>query len=135
VPDVVPERQGCDQEFAAESGTRAADVPDVVPERAAGNVRLPLAADDRAAGGTEAAHDAARVPEQAAEQTAALPTAPGSGDDREAARELVRQDPDGWTGAQLAERFGRSERWGRAQIAAVRAEQVQARRSSISAVK
>ena len=121
-----------------QSGTRAADVPavpDVVPERAAGNVRLPLAADDRAAGGTEAAHDAARVPEQAAEQTAALPTAPGSGDDREAARELVRQDPDGWTGAQLAERFGRSERWGRAQIAAVRAEQVQARRSSISAVK
>src|SRR5690606_37483815 len=88
VPDVVPERQGCDQEFAAESGTRAAGVPDVVPERAAGNVRLPLAADDRAAGGTEAAHDAARVPEQAAEQTAALPTAPGSGDDREAAREL-----------------------------------------------
>ncbi len=124
VPDVVPERQGRDQGFAAEGGTRAA-----------GNVRLPLAVDDCAAGGTGAARDAARVPERAAEQTAGLPVVPGSGDDREAARELVRQDPDGWTGARLAERFGRSERWGRAQIAAVRAEQVQSRRSSISAVK
>ena len=75
---------------------------------------------------------AAGVPERAA----GVPdVVPGSGDDREAARELVRQDPDGWTGARLAERFGRSERWGRAQIAAVRAEQVQARRSSISAVQ
>jgi hypothetical protein len=58
------------------------------------------------------------------ETTTTLPTFSDDGqvNEREAARELVRQSPDDWTGKSLADRFGKSPRWGRTQIKAVRQE-------------
>lgn len=43
-------------------------------------------------------------------------------DEREAARELVRHDPEGWTGKSLGEKFGKSSSWGRTQIKIARQE-------------
>lgn len=94
---------------------------------AAGNVRLPLILPG-------AASRAASVPERAAEQTAILPPVESRSDDRSAARDLVRQDPDGWSGRLLGERFGRSERWGRDQVTAARAELEAERRPRLVAV-
>lgn len=79
---------------------------------------------------------AAPAAEGAAEMTAELPliAEERQGGEREAARELVRADPEQWTGKALAERYGKSERWGRDQIAIVRQEIEQARRPRLVAV-
>lgn len=52
------------------------------------------------------------------ESTTQLPTVRNEqpADEREAARELVRQNPEGWTGKSLGEKFGKSSSWGRTQI-------------------
>lgn len=58
------------------------------------------------------------------EPTTELPTARNEqpADEREAARDLVRQNPDGWTGKSLGQKFGKSSSWGRTQIKQVRQE-------------
>lgn len=131
------ERQG-ETERAAElpvSDLRfAADEAEFAGERAAGNAGLPEPAGDLAADdGTAAA-----LPEGAAEPTDELPVGPvlePVSDPREAARELVRQEPEQWTGKALADRFGYSERWGRDQLAAVRREQAEAAKPQLVSVQ
>lgn len=106
--DRMPERHAGDQQVAATAARPAGGVP-VVPERKPAGESV-----------------SARVPEESAESTNELPVIadgePGAMDDRAAARQLVRQNPDGWTGKAIAEKFGYGERWGRNQIAAARAE-------------
>lgn len=99
----------------------AAGVPVDAADRAAGNVGLPERAGDLAADDGMAA----RLPEDVAgpaEESMSKPELKPVSDPRESARELARQEPEHWTGKALGEKFGRSARWGRDQLAAVRQE-------------
>jgi hypothetical protein len=70
------------------------------------------------------------------ETTAKLPIVRNDpyADEREAARELVRENPSEWTGKSLGDRFGKSASWGRSQIKAVRDEEQERRRPKLVAV-
>lgn len=68
--------------------------------------------------------DARRLAATDSETTTKLPVISNEqrADERAAARELVRQNPDEWTGKSLGDKFGKSSSWGRTQIKAARQE-------------
>lgn len=116
----------------------AAAGPEFAGDLAAGNVGLPERAADVPPHAGDLAAEPEGLPEATPEELPEAPSVPPveeSGDPRESARALARQEPGQWTGAALAERFGRSPRWGRDQLAAVRREQAEPAKPQLVSVQ
>lgn len=123
--------EGDELRFAAAEAEFAGDL-------AAGNVGLPERAADVPPPAGDLAAEWGGLPDapppEEPEEPEEMPVEQ-SGDPRESARALVRQEPGQWTGAALGAEFEFSERWGRQQIAAVREEQDRAARPQLAAVQ